>query len=237
MQCRSLQVVSSAASACSLFLALLVLSPAPLRAQFTSGVDGTVTDATQAVVPEVKLELINTDTGVTLATLTNSSGRFHFIDLPPGHYTLKASKTGFRVSVQERITLESGRIADIPLKLEVGSISQEVAVQADVAPVETTNPTISAVVTNDYVNNIPTGNRNVYNLIGLTPGVTGIVNQPGTTNDAFQIINGTARANANGARVNANGYYVDGSSVNDMADGGGAKLTPNPDAVEEVRFR
>ncbi|MBZ5583799.1 MAG: TonB-dependent receptor [Acidobacteriia bacterium] len=204
----------------------------PLRAQFTSGVEGTVIDATDAVVPEVALQLTNVDTGVSLATITNGAGRFRFIQVPPGRYTLKASKVGFRPALQENIVLESGRIKEVPLKLELGAVSQDVAVQADVAPVETTDPKISTVVTNEYVNNIPIAQRNIYNVIGLAPGITGYTNQ--LNSDAFQTINGT-RASANGARMNTNGYYVDGSSVNDMADGGGAKLTPNPDSVQEVQ--
>src|SRR5207253_3231490 len=92
------------ASAYLLVAGLLASHPSALRAQFTSGVEGTVADASQGVVPEVRLELTNTDTGVVLATATNSTGRFRFIDLPPGHYSLKATRTGFRVSVQERIT-------------------------------------------------------------------------------------------------------------------------------------
>jgi len=64
----------------------------------------------------------------------------------------------------------------------------------------------------------------------LAPGVTGF----GMGGDSFTTISG-ATATANGMRMLSNGYYVDGAPVNDMADGGGAKLLPNPDSVEEVR--
>src|SRR5690349_1116214 len=97
-------IVSRLASACC--LTLLIVCPV-LRAQFTSGVEGTVNDRSQGVVPEVKLELTNTDTGVTLSTVTNAAGRFRFIELAPGRYTLKATKSGFRSSVQQNIVLES----------------------------------------------------------------------------------------------------------------------------------
>src|SRR5262249_25567870 len=111
-------------------LTVLTLAPA-MWAQFTSGVEASGTDRSLGVIPDAKLELTNRDTGVTLATMTNSAGRFRFIELAPGRYTLKATKTGFRSSVQENIVLESGRIQDVPMVLEVGTVTQEVLVQAD----------------------------------------------------------------------------------------------------------
>src|SRR2546429_8443035 len=64
----------------------------------------------------------------------------------------------------------------------------------------------------------------------LAPGVTGF----GMGGDSFTTISG-ATATANGMRMLSKGSYVDGAPVNDRADGGGAKLLPNPDSVEEVR--
>ncbi|MGH9721724.1 MAG: carboxypeptidase regulatory-like domain-containing protein, partial [Bryobacteraceae bacterium] len=210
-------------------IALAAFAPA-LWAQFTSSVNGTVADQTGAVVPEVRLALTNVQTGVTIDTACNAAGIYRFPDLPPGRYRLRASKTGFQTVVQENIVLESGRIQEISIVLPVGAVTQEVTVTGVAVSVETTNPKISTVVTNEYVQNIPLGLRNVYNVIQLAPGVTGF----GMGGDSFAAISG-AGATANGMRMLSNGYYVDGSPVNDMADGGAAKLAPNPDSVEEVR--
>src|SRR2546426_10872448 len=86
------------ASVCAI---LLAFSTPTLFAQFTSTVQGTATDESGAIVPDVVLRLTNIDTGVVVTTQSNESGLFRFPDLPPGRYQLRASKAGFQVLVQE----------------------------------------------------------------------------------------------------------------------------------------
>jgi len=209
---------------------LLNVFPSVVLGQFTSSVQGTIVDATGSSVPDVELRLTNVETGVTLTTRSNEAGLFRYPDLPPGRYTLRASKTGFQTLVQENIVLESGRVQSVPITLKLGSVTEQVTVTEFVIPVETSNPKISSTVTNEYIQNIPLNYRNVYNVQQLAPGVTGF----GLGSDSFSVNQGASVA-ANGMRIYSNGYYVDGAPVADMADGGLAKLTPNPDSVEEVR--
>src|SRR5947209_12430033 len=226
MSTRSRRVLSF----CGCAMTVMVLLGSALLAQFTSSVQGTVIDESGAAVPAVELRLSNVETGVTITATSNDSGIFRYPDLPPGKYRLRATKTGFQTLVQENITLESGRIQNVPVTLRVGALSEQVTVVEAVIPVETSNPKISSTVTNEYIQNIPLNYRNVYNVQQLAPGVTGF----GMTADSFAVNQGAA-VQANGQRIYSNGYYVDGAPVADMADGGLAKLTPNPDSVEEVR--
>jgi hypothetical protein len=199
-------------------------------AQFTSSVQGTAVDESGAAVPGVALRLTNNDTGVSLSTVSNEAGIFRYPDLPPGKYTLRASKPGFQTVVQENIALETGRVQAVPVTLKVGAVTEEVTVTGNVVPVETSDPKVSSTLTNEYIQNIPLSRRNVYNVQMLAPGITGF----GLSSDSFSVNQG-ANITANGMRQYSNGYYVDGAPVADMADGGLAKLTPNPDSVEEVR--
>jgi len=208
----------------------MTLSSPHLQAQFTSSVQGTVFDESGAAVPDVELRLTNIETGVVLSVLSNDTGVYRYPNLPPGKYRLRAAKTGFQVLVQEGITLESGRIQSVPVTLRVGALTEQVTVNEAVNPVETSNPKVSSTVTNEFIQNIPLNYRNVYNVQQLAPGVTGF----GLTSDSFSVNQG-AVVQANGQRSMSNGYYVDGAPVADMADGGMAKLTPNPDSVEEVQ--
>jgi hypothetical protein len=201
-----------------------------LQAQFTSSAQGTVLDQTGSIVPEVRLALTQVETGVTIETASNAAGIFRFPDMPPGKYKLRATKTGFQTVIRENIVLESGRVQSVSITLPLGAVSQEVTVTGALSALETSNAKISTVVTADYVQNFPLGLRNIYNVMQMAPGVTGF----GMGGDSFTTISG-AGATANGMRMLSNGYYVDGAPVNDMADGGGAKLLPNPDSVEEVR--
>jgi hypothetical protein len=201
-----------------------------LQAQFTSSVQGSVFDESGAAVPDVELRLTNIETGVVLSVLSNDAGVYRYPNLPPGKYRLRAAKTGFQVLVQEGITLESGRIQSVPVTLRGGALTEQVTVNESVNPVETSNPKVSSTVTNEFIQNIPLNYRNVYTVQQLAPGVTGF----GLTSDSFSVNQG-AVVQANGQRSMSNGYYVDGAPVADMADGGMAKLTPNPDSVEEVQ--
>jgi hypothetical protein len=205
--------------------------PQGLHAQFTSTVEGDVVDQSQAAIPEVTITLTNVDTRVSNETVTNASGVFRFPNMPPGRYHLRASKTGFQTIIQENIVLESGRIQSVPVTLPVGAVTEQITVTEAVTQIETSNPKIGTTVSNAYVQNIPLSLRNIYNVVALSPGVTGFAV---TSGDSFQSIT-RGGASANGMRMYSNGYYVDGSPVNDMADGGGAKLSPNPDSVEEVQ--
>jgi hypothetical protein len=211
-------------------LIFVALIPSIVWGQFTSSVQGTVVDASGSLVPDVELRLTNVGTGVMLVAHSNESGVFRYPDLPPGKYSLRASKNGFQTLVQENILLESGRVQSVPISLKVGAITEQVTVTEAVIPVETNNPKISSTVTNEYIQSIPLNYRNVYNVQQLAPGVTGF----GLGSDSFSVNQGASVA-ANGMRIYSNGYYVDGAPVADMADGGMAKLTPNPDSVEEVR--
>src|SRR5436190_364421 len=142
-----------------------------LHAQFTSSVQGTVSDQTGSIVPEVRLALSNVDTGVAIETASNEAGIFRFPDLPPGKYRLRATKTGFQTVIQENIVLESGRVQSVAISMPLGAVTQEVTVTAALTAVETTNPKISTVITADYVQNFPLGLRNIYNVMQLAPGV------------------------------------------------------------------
>jgi hypothetical protein len=211
-------------------LAIVALLPSVVLGQYTSSVQGTVVDPTGSSVPDVELRLTNVNTGVTATARSNDAGLFRYPDLPPGKYRLQTTKTGFQTLVQENIILESGRIQSVPITLKVGAITEQVTVTEYVIPVETSNPKISSTVTNEYIQSIPLNYRNIYNVQQLAPGVTGF----GLGSDSFSVNQGASVA-ANGMRIYSNGYYVDGAPVADMADGGMAKLTPNPDSVEEVR--
>src|SRR5437588_5848465 len=102
--------------------------------------------------------------------------------------------------------------------------------------VETSEAHISEVTTAQEVLALPLEGRNALNVIAQTPGVTGsgLVSDRAGSNDICNASNAPS-VTANGQRGSSNGFYVDDSSVNDNPDQGGAKLSPNPDSVQEVR--
>src|SRR5262245_13146889 len=99
---------------CCSLLALMVLFAAPIigraQTQITTGViQGTVLDEANAVVAGADVEVKNTDTNLTKNLKTDSDGRFVFLQLPSGRYTLTASKQGYTTVAQENLNLTVGQ--------------------------------------------------------------------------------------------------------------------------------
>src|SRR4029077_1413605 len=102
--------------------------------------------------------------------------------------------------------------------------------------VETSEAHISELTTAQEVLNLPLEGRNALNVIAQTPGVTGsgLVSDRAGANDIFNAANAPS-VTANGQRGSSNGFYIDDTSVNDNPDGGSAKLSPNPESIQEVK--
>jgi len=77
----------------------------------TSGISGTVADPTSALIPGVAVTATNTATGVVSTSLTNDSGTYNFVTLPPGPYKLSASLQGFQTATVTNISLGRLRIS------------------------------------------------------------------------------------------------------------------------------
>ena len=88
----------------SLFLLTL-----PLRAQDRASLNGTVTDATGAVIAGAAVTLQSPDTGLRRSVLTNEAGIYEIPSLPVGSYTLTIAKPGFEPFKTERIDLLFGQ--------------------------------------------------------------------------------------------------------------------------------
>lgn len=216
-------------------LFLMLLSGVCL-AQFNSSIEGTVTDTSGAAVPEVNIRVVNEATGVVSATRTSGAGYYTVPALPAGRYRVEASKAGFSTAVQRGVVLESARVQAVPLQLALGAVTAEVTVSSAPSVVETSEAHVSEVTTSQEILDLPFAGRNVLNVIAQTPGVTGtgLVSDRAGSNDVFNAVSAPS-VTANGQRGSSNGFYVDDTSVNDNPDQGGAKLSPNPDSVQEVR--
>ncbi len=215
-------------------LAICVLS-IPAIAQFRSSIEGTVTDATGAVVPDAQITLTNVDTGIVQAAKTNGDGLFRFPSLPPGRYKVTAAKQGFATTTQENITLLAEEILSVPLSLKTGNVSEVVTVTEDVSSVQFTESKVAGDITSEEITELPLAGRNIGNLISQIPGVTGVGNASQNANDTdiFSLVN-NPQVNANGQRGDANAFYVDNTLATSNPDPGVFNLTPNPESVQEL---
>ena len=132
---------------------------------------GTITDATGAAVPDATVQVKNLDTGQTTNSQTDAQGRYRVPDLPPGNYQAQASKTGFATLLHTGITLTVGSQNVVDFALQLGEQTQTVTVEGAVTQVETSNSTVSSLVNQTQMRELPLNGRNFEQLIQLAPGV------------------------------------------------------------------
>lgn len=231
-------------------LAAVVVSALPLCAQFRAGITGTITDPTGSVVPGVKLTLTNEETQRKTEATSNNAGIYRFDSLAPGRYNVTAEHKGFQATSEE-VQVQAEAVQQANIALQTGSVTSTVTVTAESSPsIETTNGNVGRALTTQEVLRLPQIGRSPYELLRLTPGIFGdgarsgsgqSVRLPNTSAGSggsnvslFQTENQTP-ISADGQRVSANNYLLDGVSVNSLGYGGAAVVTPNQESVKEVR--
>ena len=117
--------------------------------------NGTITDPTGAAVPNAKVTVVNSSTGLTRSIQTNDAGLFTFVQLPVGSYDLSTEVNGFKSSKRTGIKLNVGGVVTLDVSLEVGGAQETVSVNADVPVVETTRSTTATNVTEQQVGSLP----------------------------------------------------------------------------------
>ncbi|HLY60974.1 MAG TPA: carboxypeptidase-like regulatory domain-containing protein [Terriglobia bacterium] len=202
----------------------------PARAQQAQGsLIGSVTDATGAAIAGVTVTAAEKDTGFTRSASTNQDGLYEIPLLPPGHYALSASKTGFKTyTTGLPIELLVDQHLRIDIQLEVGNQAQTVEVHATAPVTNTENPTVGATFEQQKVSQIPLNGRNFVQITLLAPGVA-----PGTANSENS--NRGGAINANGLRESMNSFWLDGLNDTSVAVGTYA-VTPPIDSVQEFNM-
>jgi hypothetical protein len=222
-----------------LLLLLPLLATAPVSAQFSSAIQGTVTDSQQAVVAQATVRVTNTTTNVTREATTSADGVYRVLSLGPGAYRVSVEKPGFLKAQRDAVTIGISETARLDFALEISGVQESVTVATAAPLVETEQGRVSGRVDRLQLQEMPLSGRNLYNLIALQPGVTGkgisaSISGGGGADDSFAG-ESAPRINASGQRDEANSFTVDDTSTNGVARGGITNLTPNTESVEEVR--
>ena len=207
---------------------VLCLCASWARAQFTSGVQGTVKDPSGAAIPGAAVTLTNTGTGIKANTTSDAKGVYRFVSLAPGNYVVSATRSGF-AEAKTAFTLTAGQTGNIPLSLAVGKISTSVTVTTQAPLLDTADSRNQLTLGQTALQNLPLGTLNPTALITLTPGVTGLGAGSATNFNTENHID----ASANGRGQNGNMYIVDGLDVTSSIRPGVLNLTPNSDSIAE----
>ncbi|MGH9394624.1 MAG: carboxypeptidase regulatory-like domain-containing protein [Terriglobales bacterium] len=160
---------------CKLWLALgvcMLCAAAPGRAQTANSgtVIGVVSDPSGASVPGAAITLKDQATSQVRATATNSSGRYSFIGVNPGEYSLTAAATGFQQAQQKGLTVEVGKSYTINLKLVLGASTQTVEVNdSATAELQTMDSTVGSTISGETLLQLPTQTRSATSLLLYQP--------------------------------------------------------------------
>jgi len=219
----------------------LLLCLTQARGQSATGqIEGAITDPSSAAIPEASVTLINQDTKVSRAAVTNQDGRFLFTNVLAGVYTVHVEASGFKKNEQKGITVQVGQIISLTYKLNVGSVNENVEVTASAETLQTSSSGLGTVIDSDAVNDLPLNGHNFTQLLTLTPGVTPVQTEQGAqSGSSYQqdvSIPGTPtfRPNVNGQWNRSNLYYLDGIwNTTNIASG--YAITPVVEAVEEFK--
>jgi hypothetical protein len=180
----------------------LLLSAVPVVAQLpTATILGDVKDASGASVPSAMVTARNTDTNFMRTVTTDEGGSYRLLELPVGHYELKAEHTGFKTELRTGITLEVTQQAKIDFALEVGATLQEVTVTGEAPLVNTQDSTLGGTVNETKMSELPLNGRNYVDLSLL---------QPGVSEDKNKRDSGTSFS-VNGATPRSNNFTLDGA--------------------------
>jgi Carboxypeptidase regulatory-like domain len=210
---------------------VILASPVMLLAQATGTMSGYVKDSSGGVVPQAKVTATLVQRGTTFIAETNAEGFYNFPALDPGEYTLAVEKQGFQRNLQTGLTLTVGQNLRVDASLTVGQLAQEVKVTGQAPLVDTTSGTVSSLVDDRRIVDLPLNGRNVMGLAELVPGVLGVYS-PQSLTDA----RGGPQMNVNGNRGNQNLFTFDGALFINPSRNTGMNLPP-PDAVQEFRFQ
>lgn len=191
---------------------LCLLAAIPMHAQSVdASLNGTVFDLSGKLIPDAEVLVINDTTGIHYDVKTNPSGIYFVPILPPGHYHLQVSKIGFRTIIEPDVILNVQSALSLNFTLPVGAVSESLNVQGSSSLVNTVNASVSTVIDNKFVENMPLNGRSFQDLLSMTPGVT--TQSPQTS----QSLGAKGDFSVNGQRTESNYYTVDGVSANSSA--------------------
>ncbi len=209
------------------YLALCLVLAGTVWGQAVSSLSGVVSDPSGGVIPGATVKIESVAQGLSRETKTDQAGRYAFPQVPPGTYKASVKAGGFSEAVVNGVVLEVNVPRTLDLKMEVGAVTETVAVSAEAAQVNTTDASIGNAITSQPILALPLNGRSIVGLLSLQPGV--VYTGEGTTDDRDGAVNGGKSDQAN--------VTLDGVDVNDQMnrDAFSSALRMTPDAVQEFR--
>ncbi len=190
---------------CLCLIALIALMATAASAQvFRGSISGTVTDQSDAVVPNANAVATAVATGISYTTTASTAGEFKFQDLPLGEYNVVVSTTGFGSVKIEKVPVSAGTTYTLHVKLSPAQVLTTLDVNAAPLALETEESTLETTLPETAVQDVPNNGRDFTLLVGITAGSAG-----------YTVPGGGGDSSSNGNRPNSINYQIEGTDNND----------------------
>jgi hypothetical protein len=197
------------------WMILCALLPMSARAQQTLGaINGTVTDASNAVVPQAQVQAKNLGTGLTVNATTQNDGSYDIVDLPIGTYSVTITKQGFKTEVHSNILVRGNLATTVNAVLQPGEVSTTVEVTGTPL-MNQTDTTNGYTLGTEVIQNTPLGTGSFTQLAILAPGVNADLLSGSGTNAGL----GNQNIFANGQRDTSNSFAFNGVNATNVFNG------------------
>ena len=225
-----------------LLVEILIVTSA-LHADVGGKITGVVKDPSGSVIGGAVVGVSNTATGVKHSTKTDQDGVFTFPVLPVGEYQIDVTSDEFKDYRKTGLVIDIDSALVVDVTLQVKDQDQSIMVIEDAAQVETADTQLGQVVGNKKVTEIPLNGRSYTDLFALLVGVTPITTSGAgnsTSGGGFGTVpvageTNTGQFSINGQREDANGFSLNGASVQEGI-GQQAGIIPNLDSIAEFRI-
>src|ERR1700680_2034609 len=207
------------------------------HAQATGSFQGVVTDKSGSAISGAKVTVTSQATGVSRDAVTDDVGHYTINLLPVSVYTIRVEYQGFQSVETKDVKLQVDEQREVDSSLNPASVSQTVEVSAEEVAVQTTNPTLGQVITEQQVADLPLNGRDFVQLATLTPGTTQETNPNSFFNGGASSevsTRGSYSLSVGGSRPQSTDWLLDGVDNNELTAGGIAIL-PSIDAIQEFK--
>jgi hypothetical protein len=232
---RSLRALAIVAAIVGFYLGLSAVN---LHAQGYGTISGVVADSSGAVIPSATVTATQTVSGTTMKTVSGGDGRYVFPTLLPAPYSLSVSAAGFESYRQTGIVLDADQALTVNITLRVGAQAQTVTVTADATQVDTTTGTLSQVINQASMQQIPLNGRAAASLVTLVAGVVDASNEGNGVNQgsgktfSSTLLSPVEVASVNGTLPNQDNNLLDGgNNIDEMTNVNDPY--PMPDSLQE----
>jgi hypothetical protein len=206
-------------------------------------ISGMVSDPSGAFVPGATVSLNNVGNGTKQTTTTNDQGQYSFPVVPIGHYELEVNSPGFQPYKKIGVVIDVNSALQVDAALQIGQNTQTVEVNDSVVTIQMSDTEIGETISSQHVAEVPLNGRSYTDLLATQAGVS-----PVTTSGAANSSSGggfgtvpvagnenTGQFSINGQRESANGFFLNGASVQESI-GQQAGIIPNLDSIAEFRI-